>query len=400
MRRRIPRTAVFPIGIAESRAGRRLPAAEHAPFELRLKEAEERYRLLVESLPMTVYVSALDVQGAFTYISPRVETMLGYTWREWLADRSLWLKSLHPDDRGRVLLALARSHRGHEGIREEYRLLDRRGRAHWIKDESRVARDEAGRPLFIQGTWTEITGRKRMEDESARKSRQLAASQLEVTELVSVASHELTAPLRRIVNLGESLARRGAAPLDAPARDMLARIVDSASDVQELLRGLVLYAEQGGSRTHSTLVDLGELVDRAAGGLVGQVEKHGAGVTKSALPRVWTEPALLERVLCNLLENALKFRSRRPPRIHVSAKRAADEWVVSVQDNGVGMDPGLARRAFALGARAGRGGVGLSLSICNKLVQLLGGRMWVESEPGEGSIFRFTLPARAEGGQP
>ncbi|MBI5203114.1 MAG: PAS domain-containing protein [Elusimicrobia bacterium] len=380
---------------------RRRSSARPQPEILpRTQKAETHFRAILESLLMTVYVAALDVQGAFTYVSPQVERLLGYTPKEWMADRGLWLKRLHPEDRRRVMLALARSHRDREGFHEEYRLLDREGRERWIKDDSRPVRDAEGRPLFIQGTWVEITGHKELERVSAGESRRLAMTQREMSELVSLASHELAAPLRRIVNLGDTLARRAGAKLDAESRAVLARMTDSAARAQRLVRGLVAYAQEGRGRAASSPVELGEVLDRASGDLRDLIEETGAVVSKGPMPRVLADAALLERVLYNLLDNALKFRGALPPRINVSALRSGAAWIVSVADNGPGVAPAAARDLFApdAGPRLARrsDGEGIGLAICQKLVQLLGGQIWMDSEPGEGTTVSFTLPAAPE----
>lgn len=380
------------------RHGHALPRAPGEPeLESRLDEAQARYRALVERLPVVIYTSAMDVQGSFTYISPQVEGLLGFKPEDWLADPGFWLKRLHPDDRRRIFPALVRAHRGGEAFAAEYRLLDRAGRARWVRDESQAVRGRAGKPLLIQGAWSDITARKELERETADLRRELASSKAELEEFVSVASHELSSPLRRIMGLGETLASRCRGRLDEESESMLARVIDSAALVQELLRGLVRYAEQGRAGIESSEVDMGAVLDQALKQLDEAVAASGAVITREELPKVWAEPALLGRVLFNLLDNALKFRGKDPPRVHVRAERSGPDWVVSVRDNGIGIHPLQARRIFSIFDRqdpgAARSGVGLGLAVCRKIVERLGGRIWVESDPGEGSVFRFTVPA-------
>ncbi|HVE13953.1 MAG TPA: ATP-binding protein [Elusimicrobiota bacterium] len=369
-------------------------------LQTRLDLAEARFRALAERLPIITYVSAMDVQGAFTYISPQVEPLLGYKPAEWTTGRGLWLQRMDPDDRQRILPLLARAHRSGERFSMEYRLRDRAGVAKWILDESEAVRDEAGRARFIQGTWTDVTERKRLEQESARAGRELASSRSELEQFVSVTSHELKAPLRRIVNLGEMLAQRHGSRIPAEATGLLAQIRDSAAAAQELLAGLVVYAETD-RRAALAPVDMEEVARRAFEELAESIAASGARVTRGALPKVWAEPALLERVLCNLVDNALKFRGKASPEAHLWAERSGKEWVISLRDNGIGIHPRQAQRIFSiferLHTREEYGGVGLGLAVCKKIVERLGGRIWVESEPGEGSTFHFTLRAAPEG---
>ncbi|MBI3549228.1 MAG: PAS domain-containing protein [Elusimicrobia bacterium] len=367
----------------------------------RLDQAEARYRALAERLPIITYVAAMDVQGSFSYISPQVQALLGYAPEEWTAGRSLWLRRMHPEDRPRILPLLGRAHKGGRRFSAEYRLLDRTGRAKWILDESEVIRNAAGDPLLIQGTWTEITERKRMEQETAGRGRELASSKSELEQFISVASHELKAPLRRISNLGEMLAQRFKDGLTAQAEGLLAQIMDSAAVMQGLVAGLVKYGEAD-PRAPLSAVDLSAAVQHAVRELTEEIAGSGARVTCGTLPTVWAEPALLERVLYNLLDNAIKFRGKEPPRVHVSAEESAKQWIISVRDNGIGIHPRQAQRIFSifdrLHAPKEYAGVGLGLAVCKKIIERFGGRIWVESEPEEGSTFHFTLlPPPKEG---
>lgn len=386
-----------------------LPRARHRPrrtqgrekeLRRRLEQAEVRYRALLESLPIVTYIAAMDVHAAFIYISPQVEALLGFKPEEWILDRRLWLNRMPPEDRRRILPLLGKAHRTGGRFSAEYRLRDRGGRLKWIRDESRAVRDEAGRAMFIHGTWTEITDRKKSEGEKEDMGRELSASRAELKQLVSIASHELKAPLRRIVNLGESLARRCRDRLDPEENDHLTQIRDSAASLQELIEGLVEYAETDQDVALSA-VDMDLAAKRAGDKYAGAADVH---ITYGALPKVWAEPALLERILHNLIHNAVKFRGKEPVRIHISAKRGEGErWIASVRDNGVGMQQRDAQRVFSIFERPSsrtRSGVGLGLAICKKIVERFGGRIWVESEPEEGSTFHFTLLSPPEEAYP
>lgn len=375
---------------------RHVPVWREDELQRRLYQAEARYRALTEQLSIVTYVAAMNVQGSFTYISPQIEVVSGFKPKEWLADNRLWLQRMHPEDRRRILPMLGKAHRGGRNFEAEYRLLDRAGRAHWVSDESRAIRDEAGQPLFIQGTLTEITERKRQEQESAGQGRELMLSRSELEQFVSIASHELKAPLRRIVNLGELLASHCRSRLDAEDAALLDRMKGSATDMQELVAGLAEYAEAG-PRTPLSAIELGRVLKHVLKELEGPIAFSGARITSGPLPTVWAEPTLLEQILSNLVDNALKFRSKDPPRIHISAERLGKDRIISIRDNGIGIHPRQTERIFSifqrLHPRGEHTGVGLGLAICKKIIDHLGGRIWVESQPGEGSTFHFTLQA-------
>lgn len=360
-------------------------------------EIEALYFALVESLPIVTYVANLGVQGSFSYVSPQAKDLLGFAPEEWVAKPRLWFQRLHPDDRRRLVPRLARAHAGGRPFRAEYRLLGRDGRARWIRDESQVVGERRGEAPLVQGTWTEITASKELERSAEGKARALRSEQAQLEQLVSTASHELTAPLRRIGNLSELLARRAAGRLDAESLGLLERIRQSAAGLQRLVAGLVEYRDLG--RTAPSLADvaLDEVLDEAERELAGAVAARGAVITRTPLPRLRTDRLLVYRVLLDLLDNALAFRGPGPAHIRIWAERAGGDWIISVRDNGLGLTPREAARVFSLfeaaAARKTAAGLRLSLPISKKIVETLGGRIWVESEPGEGSTFRFTLPA-------
>lgn len=371
--------------------GQRLPGADR-----RLVLAERRYRALAERLPLTTYVAALDVQGSFTYISPQVEALLGYTPEEWLADGRLWLRRLHPDDRARVLPLLVGAHRGDRPFQAEYRLLHRSGAAVWVRDESSLVRDEDGAALFIQGTWTEITGRKALEREAHGRGLSLKKTASDLSQLVSAASHELNAPLRRIVNLAGLLERKAGAALAQEHREILERIAGSAERMRSLVAGLAEFAELETAPGSPGAVPLDEAFDAAKRALADRIAAARADVSRAALPVVWGDPAGLERIFFHLLDNALKFGGGAPPRVHASAEPDGGFWRITVRDHGAGIDPRQAARVFDLFERLDSGGapgLGLGLALSRRIVERQGGRIWVESSLDEGSSFRFTVPS-------
>jgi diguanylate cyclase (GGDEF)-like protein/PAS domain S-box-containing protein len=154
-----------PAGNPRRLRGLTLDITERKVAEQRLRAAEARYRALVEQIPAVTYIDAIDESSSTIYMSPQIESILGYPADEWLRDPKLWPKLLHPDDRERVLAANARTNRTGEGFREEYRLLTRDGRVVWLRDEATLMRDEIGRPEFWQGLMVDITERKQTEEQ-------------------------------------------------------------------------------------------------------------------------------------------------------------------------------------------------------------------------------------------
>jgi light-regulated signal transduction histidine kinase (bacteriophytochrome) len=170
--------------------------------------------------------------------------------------------------------------------------------------------------------------------------------------------------------------------------------------MQRLIEDLLAFSRVGTRDAALVPTDVNDVVDRALRSLKLRIEETGASVTRDALPTVSADAGQLEQVFLNLIGNALKFRRAEPPHVHVAAQAKDGRWTFSVRDNGIGIDPQYFDRIFVLFKRlhdrSEYPGTGIGLAICKKIVEHHGGRIWVESEPGRGSTFSFTLPASQE----
>lgn len=196
------------------------------------------------------------------------------------------------------------------------------------------------------------------------------------------------------------LARRYQGQLDEDANEFIGYAVDGVNRMQELINDLLAYSRAGSRRREPADVSMDEVLARVLQGLGPAIEEAGAIVVSEPLPEVHGDSGQLAQLLQNLVANAIKFRGDKAPRVEISARREGDEWVFSVSDNGIGIAPEFSERIFVifqrLHSRAEYPGTGIGLSICRKIVERHGGRIWVGSEPGEGTTFRFTLPANGE----
>ncbi|HXG21039.1 MAG TPA: ATP-binding protein [Methylomirabilota bacterium] len=259
------------------------------------------------------------------------------------------------------------------------------------------------RKVFAQATDTglmllaieDITERKRLEGEITRQAAALQRSNEELQQFGYIITHDLTEPLRMITSYLQLLAQHSRGRCDATAEEYLAFAVDGAQRMQNLIKDLLVYTRVGGADVLFTSVDCEALLTRTLGDLQLTLQETGAEVTHDPLPTVPGDAGQLGLVWQNLLSNALKFRGKAPPRIHVSAQREAHGWRFAVRDNGLGIDPEHAGRIFQafqrLHARDEYPGTGIGLAICKKIVEHHGGRIWVESTPGGGSTFYFTI---------
>jgi light-regulated signal transduction histidine kinase (bacteriophytochrome) len=215
-------------------------------------------------------------------------------------------------------------------------------------------------------------------------------------EFVSVAAHNLREPLRDVASFSQLMAETYAGRLDSDAGEYLGRIEQGAARMQSLLADMVAYAAVGSSDRPLSPTDMEAVLDQALLCAHKQITERSAIVTHDPLPKVWGDFETLTKVLHHLIRNAIEYCDTPSPRVHISCKRLDPDWAFSVQDNGPGIEPALHERIFGAFKRLhGREypGNGLGLAFCRKAIEAHGGRMWLESSPGSGATFHFTLAA-------
>jgi len=233
-----------------------------------------------------------------------------------------------------------------------------------------------------------------------QKTRELTRSNEELQQFAYVASHDLQEPLRMISSYTQLLGRRYGDRLDGDAQEFMAFIVDGAARMKQLIEDLLAYSRVGTRGKEFQEVDSGASLARALANLRTAQESSGAVITHDAMPRVIADGAQLAQVFQNLIGNAIKFRGEATPKIHVGAQVTDSVWVFTVKDNGIGLDTQYADRIFMMFQRlhnkAEYPGTGIGLAIVKKIVERHGGRIWVESEPGKGATFGFTIARQQE----
>jgi light-regulated signal transduction histidine kinase (bacteriophytochrome) len=252
----------------------------------------------------------------------------------------------------------------------------------------------------------EITERQRTEEklrESEARYRivadELSRSNAELMQFATAASHDLQEPLRVVDGFIKLLVKRYRGKLDEKADEIINYSLEGVKRMQDLIRDLLEYSKVGTKGLNSNPVDFNLKVDRAVLNLKAAVEESGAIVTRDELPTLAADAPQITRLFQNLIGNALKFHGKEKLTVHVSAESKDNEWMFSIRDNGIGIDPEAAERIFAIFQRLHTKeeypGTGVGLAICKRIVERHGGKIWVESEPGKGSIFHFTIPERA-----
>ncbi len=242
-----------------------------------------------------------------------------------------------------------------------------------------------------------ITEHKHAEEALARERKDLACSNTDLQQFAYVASHDLQEPLRAVASYVQMLSRRYRGKLDADADEFIGYAVDGATRMQALINDLLEYSRMGTHGKQMEPSDSSAVLALALDNLTAAIQESGAVVTQDALPNVPADASQMAQLFQNLISNSIKFHGQEPPRVHVSAERKGAEWVFSVRDNSIGLDPQFGDRIFIIFQRLHTmgeySGTGIGLAICKKIVERHGGRIWVESEPGKGSIFYFTIPA-------
>ena len=249
----------------------------------------------------------------------------------------------------------------------------------------------------LEGKVEELT---RTERNLKQKTSELIRSNADLEQFAYVASHDLQEPLRMVASYTQLLGKRYKGRLDADADDFIAYAVDGATRMQGLINDLLSYSRVGSLGKPLILTDTQAVLNQSLRNLKKSLEDSGAEVTHDPLPSSWVDPTQLEQLFQNLVGNAIKYRGKEAPRIHISAEKKDSAWFFSVRDNGMGIHPDHSERIFMifqrLHSRESHSGTGIGLAICKKIVERHGGRIWVESKPEMGSTFYFTIPTKAE----
>ncbi|HAA32701.1 MAG TPA: PAS domain S-box protein [Cyanobacteria bacterium UBA8553] len=234
-----------------------------------------------------------------------------------------------------------------------------------------------------------------MLEKETRHSQELARSNGELQQFAYVASHDLQEPLRTIASYAKLISRRYSGQLDEKGNRFIQYIMDEALRMQALINDLLKYSRVGRQPQNFTSCDCGAIFDLVVSRLEGAISESGATVTRSELPTVMADETQLVQLFQNLIGNAIKYRCEEPPVVQVAAQRQQREWLFWVRDNGIGIDPKYAERIFVIFQRLHTqeeySGTGIGLAIASKIVERHGGRIWVESELGQGSTFYFTI---------
>lgn len=359
--------------------------------------SEQRYELAVQGLSVGVW--DWNVPTNDLYWSPRFKEIIGCVDEE-LPDRyEEWESRLHPDDHARVVKMLF-GHLEKKGPYDvEYRLRRKDGSYAWIHAKGLAVWDEEEKPTRMVGSIEDITWRKEAAAERENIITRLTESNSELERFAYACSHDLQEPLRMIANFSERLEKHLGDSLDDKGRHYMKYIIDGAVQARQLIHDVLNYARIDHETECLANVESEKTLGGVLRDLSARIEETGAVITHDTLPEVSIQPTHLRQLLQNLIGNALKFCAENP-RVDVGASPEGGMWKFYVRDNGIGIPEEHLQRIFIifqrLHSRERYPGTGIGLALCKKLVQKYGGRIWVESQAGQGSTFYFTLPAATE----
>jgi len=305
---------------------------------------------------------------------------------------------IHPEDQVRVREEIGQCIQDRTDLDTEYRIITPKGVRRTLATKGRVYCDDSGQPSRFIGICLDLTRQKQDEEQLRATAAELAKTNKELELFAYAASHDLQEPVRAVSGCAELLHRRHAPQLDESARELINHILDGAARMRALISDLLAYSRVGTARSRPmTRVELEPVWAATLASLNLTISETQASVTHDLpLPAIQGDATQLGQLFQNLLSNALKYRSEAPPKIHLAVQPAAGEWHFTLSDNGIGIEPQYFERIFVLfqrlHTRAHSPGTGIGLALCQKIVEIHGGRIWVESEPGQGSKFHFTFP--------
>ena len=338
-----------------------------------------------------------DLNGIIKSWNKAAERLFGYTADEAIGQSiTMIIPTERLDEEPKILEKLRRGERidHFETIR-----VRKDGTQFHISLTISPVKDAKGRIVGASKVARDITDRVRQERDLQAANAALQRANADLQQFAYSASHDLQEPLRMVATYSELIRRKFGGKLGQAGDEYIGHTVQGAVRMENLLKDLRTYI-QVFNHEHSTPgeVDAGEVLQRTLFNLEVAIRDSGATVTSTALPRVPILEFQLEQLFQNLIGNAIRYRSTLPPRIHVAAVRQEGEWLLSVEDNGIGIEPQFKEHIFGIFKRlhsaADYPGTGMGLAICQRIVERAGGRIWVESEPGKGSTFFFTLPCR------
>jgi PAS domain S-box-containing protein len=375
---------------------------ERKRVEEELASSEEFLNSVIEQSPVSLWIS--DSKGTMIKLNQSCRELFGATDEEAVGEYNLFKDNLIEEQGFMPLVEnvfekgeVARFTIDYDLPRVEH--VEVHGATHRILDVIvSPIKDVHGKVTNAIVQHKDITEIKRAEEALQEAMADLERSNAELEQFAYVASHDLQEPLRMVSSFTQLLSQRYKGKLDADADDFVTYAVDGANRMQRMISDLLAYSRVGTRGKPLELTYCEVVFDHTLANMKLAIEESGAMITHDPLPSVMADDSQLVQLFQNLIDNAIKFRGDQPLQVHVGVESKDGEWVFSVRDNGIGIDPQYKDRIFVIFQKLHVGGqypgTGVGLATCRKIVERHGGRIWVESEPGKGATFYFTMPNR------
>ena len=368
-----------------------------------VKSSNQKYDVVALATNDAIWDWNVDTNEV-TRTGQGLKTLFGYDLEEAASEENFWNKRIHPDDFKRVMdnQVLVINEPEKMYWEDEYKFLRKDGRYAYIFDKGYIIRDEKGKAIRVIGATRDITERKETEallldlnNRLKQRADELAASNIELERFAYIASHDMQEPLRMITSFLQLFKKKYEDQIDETAEQYIHFAVDGAERMKKLIMDLLEYSRVGSNKDDLAFIETNALLQEVVNVFYNRIEEMKATVIIENLPDVRGNRTQLFQLFQNLIGNALKYHSGESPEIRVSGNEEENRFVFHVKDNGIGIKPVFFEKIFVLFQRLHHkneySGTGIGLAICKKIVEKHGGKIWVESEPGKGSCFSFSI---------
>jgi len=376
-----------------------------------LRESEEQLAYIIDFLPDATF--AIDSEGKVIAWNRAIEEMTGAAKNEVIGKKGFAHAIPFYGNARPILIDLV--FRDQKDIEKEYDFILRKGdqltaevfapllykgKGAYLWGIAAPLYDSKGNIVGAIESIRDITERKQIEDALTKKSEELARSNADLALFAYAASHDLQEPLRTITSFVQLLQKRYHGKIDPDADEFIDFIVGGTKRMQQLINDLLTYSRVNTRKGPISPMKIEDVLQKAMQNLRYILEEVKGTVIYEEMPSIVADEPQMTQLFQNLIGNALKFHGEEAPKVEISAARKGNDWIFSVKDNGIGIDPQYKDRIFEifqrLHTREEYSGTGIGLAIAKKIVERHGGRIWVDGEPGKGTTFRFTIPAMTD----
>jgi two-component system CheB/CheR fusion protein len=356
--------------------------------------SEERFRMVSKATNDIIW--DWDIVNNLIWWNDGLRVLFGYKPEEVEPGPESWYSRIHSEDVDRVLEGIHKIiDAGAEQWSDEYRFRKADGSYGFVLDRGYILHDKEGNSIRMIGSKVDITYMKETQEALEQQAQELRQSNMDLEQFAYISSHDLQEPLNTASSFAKLLARKYKHQLDPDAHEFIDFIVSATDRMKLLIRSLLDYSKINSSGKLLEPTDIAMAITQAQDNLKATILENGVRIFADPMPVVPANPLQMVQLFQNLMGNAIKFKSALPPEISITVREGENHYLFAVSDNGIGMDIKYANKIFQvfqrLHSRDEYEGTGIGLATCKRIVERHGGLIWVESQPGKGSAFYFTI---------